>query len=62
MWGKENFLKEVFLPPHPYPFKNFQTGFVFGLHCALDGKRERLASPKIKLIKIFAYENLFEVS
>ena len=22
LWGKENFLEKVFLPPHPYPFKN----------------------------------------
>ena len=29
MWGKEKFLKEFFLPPHPYPFKNFQADFIF---------------------------------
>ena len=29
MWGKEKFLKEFFLPPHPYPFKNFNEWVIF---------------------------------
>ena len=27
--GEENFLKEVFLPPHPYPSKTFKRGVIF---------------------------------
>ena len=29
MWGKENFLKKVFFPPHPLSFKNFETRGIF---------------------------------
>ena len=36
--GEENFLKEAFLPPHPYPSKTFKCGmYFFSLHNAFDG-------------------------
>ena len=35
--GEGNFLKKVFLPPHPYPSKTFKRDYFFDLHSALDG-------------------------
>ena len=35
--GEENFLKKVFLPPHPQLSKTLLLGKVFIFICALDG-------------------------
>ena len=32
--GEGNFLKEVFLPPHPHPSRTFKRKCYFGLHSA----------------------------